>query len=66
MQEEALNMIQTARGSEVVDIYQEVLQPLNLHCPTCSCESEIAVYDEVINKREVYLEKLNEVLGKQN
>ena len=64
LQEEALNLIQGARGGQVVDIYQEVLQPLNLHCPTCACETEITMYDKIIEKREEYLMKLKEVLGK--
>lgn len=66
LQEEAVSLIQKARGSQVVDIYQEVLQPLNLHCPTCTCETEIRTYDEVIDQREEYLLKLKEVLGKQD
>ena len=64
LQEEALNLIQGARGGQVVDIYQEVLQPLNLHCPTCACDTEITMYDKIIEKREEYLMKLKEVLGK--
>lgn len=66
LQEKALNLIQGAKGHQVVDIYQEVLQPLNLHCPTCTCETEISLYEEVIDKREQYLEKLKEVLGKSD
>lgn len=64
-QEEALNLIQSARGGEVIDIYQEILQGINLHCPTCSCDTEIMNYEEVIEKRESYLNKLKDVLGKQ-
>jgi len=52
--------------SEIIDIYQDVLQPLNLHCPTCSCETEINLYEDVVEKREQYLEKLKEVLGKSD
>lgn len=66
LQEQALNLIQNAKGHQVVDIYQEVLQPLNLHCPTCACETEINLYEEVIEKREKYLDKLKEVLGKSD
>ncbi len=66
LQEESLNLIQNAKGHQVVDVYQEVLQPLNLHCPTCACDTEIATYDEVIEKREQYLVKLKEVLGKSD
>ena len=65
LQEEALNLIQSARGGEVIDIYQEILQEINLHCPTCSCDTEIMNYEEVIEKRESYLNKLKDVLGKQ-
>lgn len=63
LQEEALNIIQSAKGPIVLDIYHQVLQPLSLHCPTCSCETEICTYDRVIEKREEYLIKLKEVLG---
>ncbi len=66
LQEEALNLIQNAKGHQVVDVYQEVLQPLNLHCPTCACDTEINLYDDVIDKREQYLVKLKEVLGKSD
>ena len=65
LQEEALNLIQSAKGHSVIDIYQEVLQPLNLHCPTCACETEIKTYEEVVETREEYLEKLKDVLGKE-
>ena len=65
LQERALNLIQNAKGHQVVDIYQEVLQPLNLHCPTCACDTEIKTYEEVVEKREEYLEKLKDVLGKE-
>lgn len=66
LQEEALNLIQNAKGHQVVDVYQEVLQPLNLHCPTCACDTEINMYDDIIEKREQYLVKLKEVLGKSD
>ena len=66
LQERALNLIQNAKGHQVIDIYQDVLQPLNLHCPTCSCETEINLYEDVVEKREQYLEKLKEVLGKSD
>ena len=65
LQEEALNLIPSAKGHSVIDIYQEVLQPLNLHCPTCACETEIKTYEEVVETREEYLEKLKDVLGKE-
>ena len=66
LQEDALTLIQSAKGADVLEIYSNVLQPINLHCPTCNCESEICSYDEVIEKREEYLMKLKEVLGKQD
>ena len=63
LQEEALQLIQSARGADVLEIYHQVLQPLNLHCPTCSCETDIAGYDAVFDLREQFLLKLQSVLG---
>ena len=61
-----LATLAASKGHQVIDIYQDILQPLNLHCPTCACETEINLYEEVIDKREQYLEKLKEVLGKSD
>ena len=63
LQEEALQLIQSARGADVLEIYHQVLQPLNLHCPTCSCETDITGYDAVFDLREQFLLKLQSVLG---
>ena len=63
LQEESLQLVQKARGAEVLEIYHQVLQPLNLHCPTCSCETELANYVEVVELREQFLEKLQNVIG---
>ena len=66
LQEKSLELISNARGEDVMEIYTEILQPLNLHCPTCSCETNIYDYEQVINCREEYLEKLKDVLGKSD
>ena len=63
LQETILEYVVNAKGKEVMDIYNEIFNKIGLHCPSCSCESRIVDYEELIELRESFLDKLEEILG---
>ena len=62
MQENALHLVSSAKGVDVMHIYQEIYSELGLHCPTCSCETRLMNHSEILEKRENYVDKLKEIL----